>query len=161
MIWAFLLGLTVDILGNTPGMNAAAATVLAFMREPVLRLVTLRDSVEDFEPGIKSMDSRLSSGISYCVLSYFVPFTCHRYFFILQPACLIVEILTDASITIIVYCVLRRSGGKIVERDYNLEKRKYVIGASVIVIVLIYLIRLFTLQIMSEDYKRTPIATLF
>ena len=55
MIWAFLLGLTVDILGNTPGMNAAAATVLAFMREPVLRLVTLRDSVEDFEPGIKSM----------------------------------------------------------------------------------------------------------
>ena len=30
MIWAFLLGLTVDILGNTPGMNAAAATVLAF-----------------------------------------------------------------------------------------------------------------------------------
>ena len=36
-------------------MNAAAATVLAFMREPVLRLVTLRDSVEDFEPGIKSM----------------------------------------------------------------------------------------------------------
>ena len=40
------------------------------------------------------------------------------------------------------------------ERDYNLEKRKYVIGASVIVIVLIYLIRLFTLQIMSEDYKK-------
>ena len=32
MIWAFLLGLAVDIFGNTPGMNAAAATVLAFMR---------------------------------------------------------------------------------------------------------------------------------
>lgn len=47
MIWAFLLGLAVDIFGNTPGMNAAAATVLAFMREPILRLVTLRDSVED------------------------------------------------------------------------------------------------------------------
>ena len=53
MIWAFLLGLTVDILGNTPGMNAAAATVLACMREPVVRLVTRRDSVEYFEPGIK------------------------------------------------------------------------------------------------------------
>lgn len=142
MIWAFLLGLTVDILGNTPGMNAAAATVLAFMREPVLRLVTLRDSVEDFEPGIKSMDSRLSSGISYCVLSYFVPFTCHRYFSFFNLPVLLLKILTDASITIIVYCVLRQSGGKIVERDYNLEKRKYVIGASVIVIVLIYLIRL-------------------
>ena len=40
------------------------------------------------------------------------------------------------------------------ERDYNLEKRKYVIGGAVIVIVLVYLIRLFTLQIMSDDYKK-------
>ena len=40
MIWAFLLGLTVDILRNTPGMNAAAATVLAFMREPVQATLT-------------------------------------------------------------------------------------------------------------------------
>lgn len=56
------------------GMNAAAATVLAFMREPILRLVTLRDSVEDFEPGIKSMGFSPFFGISYYVLSYFVPF---------------------------------------------------------------------------------------
>ena len=47
------------------------------------------------------------------------------------------------------------------ERDYNLEKRKYVIGASVIVIVLIYLIRLFTLQIMSEDYKKNADSNAF
>lgn len=92
MIWAFLLGLTVDILGNTPGMNAAAATVLAFMREPVLRLVTLRDSVEDFEPGIKSMG--ILAFLPVYLIVYFLilyHFTCHRYFFILQPACLIVE----------------------------------------------------------------------
>lgn len=92
MIWAFLLGLTVDILGNTPGMNAAAATVLAFMREPVLRLVTLRDSVEDFEPGIKSMGfSPFFRYILLCTFFILYHFTCHRYFFILQPACLIVE----------------------------------------------------------------------
>ena len=29
MVWSFLLGLTVDIFSNTPGMNAAAATLLA------------------------------------------------------------------------------------------------------------------------------------
>ena len=40
------------------------------------------------------------------------------------------------------------------KRDYNLEKRKYVLGGSVVIVVLIYLIRLFTLQIMSEDYKK-------
>lgn len=74
MIWAFLLGLAVDIFGNTPGMNAAAATVLAFMREPILRLVTLRDASRILNQVSKVWDSRLSSGISYYVLSYFVPF---------------------------------------------------------------------------------------
>ena len=35
--------------------------------------------------------------------------------------------------------------------DYNLEKRRYVIGGVAIAIVVIYMIRLFTLQIMSDD----------
>jgi hypothetical protein len=41
-----------------------------------------------------------------------------------------------------------------VKRDFNLEKRKYILGGSVVLVVLIYLIRLFSLQIMSEDYKK-------
>ena len=40
------------------------------------------------------------------------------------------------------------------KRDFNLEKRKYVLGGSVVLVVLVFLIRLFTLQIMSEDYKK-------
>ena len=36
---------------------------------------------------------------------------------------------------------------------YNLEKRKYVIGAVAIGIVLVFIVRLFVLQIMSDDYK--------
>ena len=38
-------------------------------------------------------------------------------------------------------------------KDYNLEKRKYVIGGTVIVIVIIYLIRLVSLQISDSRYK--------
>ena len=38
-------------------------------------------------------------------------------------------------------------------KDYSLEKRKYVIGGFVIVIVLIYIIRLFDLQICDSRYK--------
>lgn len=38
-------------------------------------------------------------------------------------------------------------------KDYNLEKRKYVIGGFVVVIVLIYLIRLFNLQVVDSTYK--------
>ena len=35
---AFLLGMVVDIFSNTPGMNALACTILAFIRKPVLSL---------------------------------------------------------------------------------------------------------------------------
>ncbi len=47
------------------------------------------------------------------------------------------------------------------KRDYSLEKRKYVIGSAVVAIVLIYVVRLFTLQIMSEDYKRNADSNAF
>ena len=39
-------------------------------------------------------------------------------------------------------------------KDYILEKRKFVIGGIAISIVLIYLIRLFVLQITTDDYKK-------
>ena len=38
-------------------------------------------------------------------------------------------------------------------KDYNLEKRKYVIGGFVVVLVCIYIVRLFMLQIMDDSYK--------
>ena len=47
------------------------------------------------------------------------------------------------------------------EKDYGLEKRKYVIGGAALVIIAIYLIRLFTLQIMSEDYKKNADSNAF
>lgn len=39
-------------------------------------------------------------------------------------------------------------------KDYELEKRKYVIGGTFCVVVLIYLIRLFLLQVPDNDYKK-------
>lgn len=67
MLWAFTLGLTVDVFGNTPGMNAAVATCLAFFRNSMMQLVTLRDLDEGFRPGIKSLG--FSSFFRYSLLS--------------------------------------------------------------------------------------------
>ncbi|MCD8265978.1 MAG: penicillin-binding protein 2 [Prevotellaceae bacterium] len=39
-------------------------------------------------------------------------------------------------------------------KDYRLEKRKLVIGGAAVCVVLIFLVRLFALQLMSDDYKR-------
>lgn len=46
-------------------------------------------------------------------------------------------------------------------KDYNLEKRKYVIGGVAISIVLIFLIRLFILQILTDDYKKNADSNAF
>jgi len=49
MLWAFFLGLTVDILSDTPGMNAAATVVLAFLRPVILHLLVPQEILEKTE----------------------------------------------------------------------------------------------------------------
>lgn len=39
-------------------------------------------------------------------------------------------------------------------KRYNLEQRKYVIGGVAVGIVILYIIRLFTLQVLSDEYKK-------
>ena len=46
-------------------------------------------------------------------------------------------------------------------KDYELDKRKYIIGGVAIVIVVIYIVRLFTLQIISDDYKQNADSNAF
>lgn len=55
MLWAFFLGLLVDIFSDTPGMNASAAVFLAFVRPMLLRLFVPRDMVESITPGIRTL----------------------------------------------------------------------------------------------------------
>ena len=38
-------------------------------------------------------------------------------------------------------------------KDYELEKRKFIIGGGMLLVCIIYIIRLFTLQILNSDYK--------
>lgn len=46
-------------------------------------------------------------------------------------------------------------------KDYNLEKRKYVIGGFIILIVIIYIIRLYSLQIDDDKYKSSADSNAF
>ena len=46
-------------------------------------------------------------------------------------------------------------------KDYRLEIRKFVIGGIALSIVLIYLIRLFVLQITTDDYKKNADSNAF
>lgn len=46
-------------------------------------------------------------------------------------------------------------------KDYNLEKRKYVIGGFISLLVLIYVVRLFGLQVGDDKYKESADSNAF
>ena len=46
-------------------------------------------------------------------------------------------------------------------KNYNLEKRKYIIGGFIVLVAIIYLIRLFDLQINDEKYKQSADSNAF
>ena len=46
-------------------------------------------------------------------------------------------------------------------KDFNLENRKFVIGGVAAFIVTVYIIRLFTLQVMSDDYRKSADSNAF
>ena len=46
-------------------------------------------------------------------------------------------------------------------KDFELDKRRLVIGGVAIFIVMVYLIRLFTLQLLSDDYKKNADSNAF
>lgn len=70
MLWGFAIGLAVDVFSNTPGMNAAATTLLAFVRPLFLRLFTPRDLLDSIVPSFNTMGT--SPFLKYMVLSVFV-----------------------------------------------------------------------------------------
>ena len=70
MLWAFFLGLTVDIFSDTPGMNAAATVALAFLRPTFLRLFVPRDTLENIVPSVKSMG--IVPFLKYLIVSVFI-----------------------------------------------------------------------------------------
>ena len=54
IIMGFLMGFAIDIFLDTPGINAAATTLIAALRRPLLRLFFTREEFENFIPGIYS-----------------------------------------------------------------------------------------------------------
>ena len=70
MVWAFFFGLTIDVFADTPGMNAAATVLLAFLRPSLLRLFTPRDNLDSFIPSFKTIG--ITPFLKYTTASVFV-----------------------------------------------------------------------------------------
>lgn len=70
LIWSFLLGLSIDMFSNTPGMTAASLTLLALLQPYILESFVPRDSEDDLLPGMRTLG--VSKFIIYTVVMVFL-----------------------------------------------------------------------------------------
>ncbi len=70
LLMGFFLGLVVDVFSNTPGMNAAATTLLAFLRPMLLNSFVSHDTIGEWEPSVRSMG--FGSFLGYATLSILI-----------------------------------------------------------------------------------------
>lgn len=55
LLWGFALGLTVDVMSNTPGMAAASLTLIGFLQPYFLELFLQRDAADNLSPSISTL----------------------------------------------------------------------------------------------------------
>ena len=104
MTLAFILGLTVDIMSNTQGMNSLACTILAVTRLPVLHLYMPRqDTLSNPEPSIRTlgpaifMKYAITLTAIYCTLFFII-----EAFAFFNPVHMILKIASSTLLTFIV-----------------------------------------------------------
>ena len=79
MLWAFAMGLVIDMFSNTPGEAAASLTLAAFVQWPLLQGIAPKESVENMVPSYTTMGKW--NHIRYILLLTVVH---HAAFFILE-----------------------------------------------------------------------------
>ncbi len=69
LVLAFVLGLTIDMFSDTPGMHTSATVFMAFMRPGVIRAISIK---KDFEsksfPGLHNMDASWIATYSFIMI---------------------------------------------------------------------------------------------
>lgn len=111
LIWGFSIGLVVDVFSNTPGMNAAATTLLAFLRPLFLRLFIPRDAADDIDPSMKTIGA--FSFIKYvvtCVLFHHIFLLLIESFSLFNLTDLLIKIGTSVVLTVL--CIMGVEGFK-------------------------------------------------
>lgn len=105
MMLAFGLGLIVDIFSNTPGMNAGATVLLAFLRPSYLQLFTPRDVSGEIVPSPKVLGNSLF--IRYLFVAVFTHhLALYAMMFFSFSSILLMLIQAFASTLLTVACIL-------------------------------------------------------
>lgn len=102
LVWGFIFGLTVDLFCNTPGLNAAAATIMSFIRNIILAQFTPKSIPDDFIPGAKIL--KWGGYLMYatlCIATFYTILFLIEIFTINQPLILLTGVLTSTLLTML------------------------------------------------------------
>jgi rod shape-determining protein MreD len=58
LLLSFLMGITIDWFSNTLGLHASATVMMGFLRLPVIKLITQKESEQSDYPGLKQTGLR-------------------------------------------------------------------------------------------------------
>ena len=107
LLWSFAMGLTVDVGSGTPGMGAAAMTLVGMLYQPLLRVMSPRDSADNLVPGYASM-GRLAH-VRFVALLVIVH---HAVFYLLEtftfhhPIQLLLAFLTSTVLSLMLILIM-------------------------------------------------------
>lgn len=108
MLLSFLLGVSVDIFSDTPGMNALACTCLGGCRRTVMRLYVPReDDVMHRIPSSRTLGGAVFSkyvvtmSLTYCILVF-----CIEAFTFFRPLMLMAKIVASTLLTSLIILLL-------------------------------------------------------
>jgi len=102
MLWSFAIGLVVDIFSNTFGIHAAACTLIAFLRPPLLRLLAMREESDPDTPGIRSMGAGAFRRYAFItILIHHAVVFMLEYFSFAYPLPLAISILSSTIFTLL------------------------------------------------------------
>ncbi len=96
------MGLIIDVFLNTPGMNAAATTIVATFRKPILNLFYDREIFEDFIPGINTGTSQFVRLTVFVVLLHLTFLFFIESFTLFNLVNTLIRIISSSFISILI-----------------------------------------------------------
>lgn len=118
LLWAFFLGLIIDMFSGTPGLNAASATLLAMLQPGIVKLFVPLDRHDILVPCSATMGGRAFAG--YLLLMTTIH---HTVYFILRSiplgdwTVLALKIVFSTLLTFVLMLVTEHvSGGSVSKR---------------------------------------------
>ena len=102
VFFSFLIGLVIDLFGNTPGMHAAACTLAGFVRHPLIQFFMGKDLPEGITPSFRTFT--YGGYFRYVLSLVFVQ--CAVLFFIesltlFDPLFLLIRLVASVVLTVI------------------------------------------------------------